>query len=83
MLAINDSTNDLDLTCVPKIEKLKLGVKKPGKSDTKSSNPCGNPTIHFASCIKCPSAENSSCNCKKKEPHLMQDLLYAYQGKHK
>jgi hypothetical protein len=42
-----------------------LKIKKPGRSDIKWSNLCGNQIIHFVGYIKNPNVENSSCNCKK------------------
>jgi hypothetical protein len=38
---MNDSMNDLDPTGVPKIQKLRLGVRKLEGSDIEWSNPCG------------------------------------------
>ncbi len=61
----NDSTNNLNPTSAPKIQKLKLGVRKLRRGYIKWSNPCGNQATHFAGCTESFSAKNSSCNCKK------------------
>jgi hypothetical protein len=79
--------NDLDLTNVPKIQKPMLRIRKPKGSDIEWSNPCGDQATHFVGLIESPNVENSFCNCKKHEPHVMQGLQYAYhspmKGKHK
>jgi hypothetical protein len=63
--------NDLDFTDVPKIQEPMSRVRKPRRSDIKWSNPYGNQVTHFIGYIENPNFENSSCNCKKHEPHLM------------
>jgi len=62
---MNDSTNDLDPTSVPKIQKPKLGVKKLRSSDIKWSNPYGNQVTHFITCTESINAENFFYNHKK------------------
>jgi len=51
-LATNDSMNDLDLATAPKIQKSKLGVKKPEGINIKWSNPYGNQPTHLLATLK-------------------------------
>jgi hypothetical protein len=60
----NDSTNDVDPTDVPKLQKPKSWIKKLKGSDIKWSNLYGNQATHFANCIESPNANNSSYNYK-------------------
>ncbi len=62
---INDSTNDLDPTSVPKIWKLKLGVRKLKGNDIECSDLCGDQIMHFIGYIESPNAKNSCYNRKK------------------
>jgi hypothetical protein len=64
-IATNNSTNYLDLTSAPEIQKLKLGVKKPRGNDIKWSNPYGDQATHFVGRIESPNVINSSCNHRK------------------
>jgi len=77
--------NDLDPTNAPKIQKSKLGVRKPKGIDIKWSNPYGNQPTHFDGYIESHNTKNSSYNLKK--TRTTQDLLYTYRppmkGKHK
>jgi hypothetical protein len=57
--------NDLDRTSVPKLQKPKLRIKKPRRSDIKWSNPCGDQTTHFVSCTENFNAQNFCSNCRK------------------
>jgi hypothetical protein len=69
-----------------KIQKAKLGVKKPKRCDIKWSKPCENQTTHFTNNIKGLNVENSYYNHKKFKT-TSQNLLYVYhlptKGKHK
>jgi endonuclease YncB( thermonuclease family) len=57
--------NDMEPINVPKIQKSKLGVRKPKGIDIKWSNPCGNQATHFVGYIESPNTKNSSYNLKK------------------
>ncbi len=48
-----------------KIQKPKLGIKKPKGSDIKWSKPFENQATHFTNCIKSLNVENSYYNHKK------------------
>ncbi len=54
----------MDFINVPKIQKFKLGVRKPWGSDIKWSNIWGDQATHFVGCIENLNASNSSYNCK-------------------
>jgi hypothetical protein len=63
--ATNDSTNGLDPTGVPKVQKPKSRVRKLRGSDLKWSNPYGNQVAHFVGYTKSLNVQNFYCNCKK------------------
>ncbi len=73
--SINNSTNDLDPTNVPKIQKPKL-VRKLGRNDIKWSNPYGDQVTHFTSYTKSFNAKFFYCNHKKKKNHIWCKTYY-------
>jgi hypothetical protein len=68
--------------------KIRIKNKKQGKNDIEWSNPCGDQTTHFnLTALEVLMLKTFALIVKKQEPHLMEDLLYAYhlptKGKHK
>jgi len=63
-LVTNDSTNDEDPINGPKIQKPKLGIRKPKGSDIKWSNLSGDQATYVNGYIESPNANNSSYNHK-------------------
>jgi hypothetical protein len=75
---MKDSTNGKKPIRTPWIQKLDLGVRKPGGSDIDWSNFCRDQATHFVGCTESPNVPNSFYNRKKNVIHPRRDQLCAY-----